>query len=265
MKATGKTTRINFVAEKTLGATLVKKTGNADGPLSSLASGGSSETSAAGGGGSPHARESVPMFGGNVGRRKRADGLKPGSDEAKEADKRKDAIRKRMARAETAAQTAPPPLPSASGTPVGVPVAERVPIVHMDNAALQMPGMAGALVVQWQGKDVEELTRKLIELTEEFCSKQILSRCRRAKLQPVDIEEIKNDARWKKTAKEMLEQGGSELFAMALNKSGVPPEYKPFILVTIGAMEIALNHMKVLKRLDALIEQTKRKESVQNG
>ena len=186
------------------------------------------------------------------------DGLKPGTPEAVQADKDKDAARKRAARIEASAARAPAPLPSMPSPSVNIPQPQSpgqpVP------APLAAPGVEPQF--QWTAKDVEKITRELIELTEELSSKQISKRLIKARLPSDVVREIENDAKWAKRAKDMIEEGGAELFAVLLNKSGVAPEFRPYILLSIGTMEIAVNHLRILKRLDQLIAMNKRNVTV---
>src|SRR5215471_16133840 len=73
-------------------------------------------TTASGSNGGSLPVQPKPLFGGNIGKKQRADGLKAGSPEAIAADKAKNAERMRRARAEKAAATPPPPLPAAGGS-----------------------------------------------------------------------------------------------------------------------------------------------------
>src|SRR5258707_9089158 len=65
------------------------------------------------------AAASAPLFGGNRGGKKRLDGLAPGSPEAIEADRKKDAERKRTRREAVQRVAEPPPLPSAGAPAPG--------------------------------------------------------------------------------------------------------------------------------------------------
>jgi len=193
------------------------------------------------------------MFGGLRGGRKRKDGLKPGSPEAMEADRAKDAERKRLAR-ERDRLANPPVIPSAN------PPANPAPVQPVQNTATPPPDNLAAVngvesfeTDAWLAKDVEPLVNELVELTEELCQGAINSRCKKAKL-PIEIaKEIEADARWATRAKMMIKQGGADLFAQLMNKSQIPLAIRPYILITIGSLQIAIGQMKILKRLDQLI------------
>jgi hypothetical protein len=216
-------------------------------PLPSASSTGPKATAADSPGAPSSARSSVPIFGGHRGGRKRKDGLKPGSQAAHEADKERDAERKRLERAEAADLRDPPPLPAGPG-----PMAPQ---------AISVAGMPGAdafapdIVVKWHAKDVEKLVAQFIALTEELCTKSVTTRCQKANLPEEVASKITNDVAWAQSAKDMIEEGGSELAAKYLNESQISPEIKPFILIAIGTLQIAINHQQVLKRLDAIISQ----------
>jgi hypothetical protein len=200
------------------------------------------------------ARSSVPLFGGYRGGRKRKDGRAPGSTDAVRADKDRDAERKRMERAEAAALHDSPALPAGPAIVHALP-AQTIPVVGLPGPEPFAPQPE----VRWEAKDVEKLVRQFVALTEELCTKSITGRCQKANLSAAIVKEIENDAAWSASAKKMIEEGGSELAAKYLNDSGISPELKPFILISIGGLEIAINHQKVLKRLDQIISSKKSK------
>ena len=103
-----------------------------------------------------------PPFGGNAGKKKREDGLKPGSPEAIAADKDADAKRKRDARAAVRAATPPPPLPASSA-----PLSESLP----DQTSASLSPDAGPVVdpvVSWTPTDFRDCAPQLVELAEAW-------------------------------------------------------------------------------------------------
>jgi hypothetical protein len=192
------------------------------------------------------AKSSVPLFGGWRGGKKRTDGLKPGSPEAAEADRKKERERKKRDRAEASALREPPPLSPLPSSATGETLPPVAPLASV-------PGIEGGPQVVWVAKDVEALCRELIELTEELCTRTINKKCRLARLPQEVIKEIERDAAWAKRAKDMIEADGSELAALYLNQSAVPIEVRPWIMLSLGSLQVAIGQMKILKRLDQLI------------
>lgn len=110
-------------------------------------------------------------------------------------------------------------------------------------------------VVAWEAGDVQELVQQVIALTEEICQRQVQARLSRLVLPAEAVEEIKRDAAWNIRAKEMISAGGAELFAKLMNESGIPVEYRPYLQIVVGAAQIAMGHLRLIKRLDILIKQ----------
>src|SRR5438128_831714 len=109
-----------------------------------------------------HAAQSVPRFGGNRGGQARADGLPPGSPEAKEADKKKDRERKQADR-KARAVAQPAPLPSAdSNGASAMPATPGSP-----GPGVAAPVVAAAPVVPWTAEMLKPLTDELIAAAEE--------------------------------------------------------------------------------------------------
>ena len=97
------------------------------------------------------------------------------------------------------------------------------------------------------------MIRECVSLAEELCKKQVVTRCRRARLPAEIIREIEKDTAWAERAKRMIADGAAEISALLLNKAEVPVEARPWMNLGIGVTQISLGHMKVLKRLDELI------------
>ena len=197
------------------------------------------------------ASTSVPLFGGFRGGRKRKDGLKPGSPEANQADRDTDAKRKRDRRAELATAATPPPLPAAVAPLGGSPVVPAVPPVPGQAPVLAVE--TPALALAWEAKDLFPVTENGVPILEEFASRQIVSKARRARLPAIVVTEIERDCKWPDKSKRMLSETSGALAAKYLNKSGISAEYKVEVNFSIAVLNIAASHMAVLKRLDKLI------------
>jgi hypothetical protein len=191
------------------------------------------------------AKTLAPQFGGLRSARKRRDGLVPGSPEALEADRQKDADRKKIARASTRPKEPkadPPPIPSANGqTQTTAGTLDLLPVGE------------GAPPVPWKADDIRPLSDELIDTTDAACAKQIHDKAAKALLPAVLVDKITTDAAWDPTAKTALKQSAPELAAKWLNKSGISAEYKHELVTASAILRIGAGHMKVCKRLDQLI------------
>lgn len=196
---------------------------------------------------SPSAVVTVPLFGGKRGGKTRQDGLVPGSLEAIEADKKKDRERKAAARAVAAKLVAPPPLPAAAPGMVAAPVpppagAEPVSV----NSAVET-------VATWTADDLREVFDELVPAAEEELTGRLLKKAQTANLPEKLVKEIGKDSAWSSTTKKALVIGGSSVSAKYLNKSGISSEYKSEVVLALALTRIATSHLKMSRRLDALI------------
>jgi hypothetical protein len=195
------------------------------------------------------------LFGGFRGGRKRFDGLKPGSPEALEADRKKDNERKKRARLAALAAAPPPPLPPALGAatvpPSGAVTEKTLP---------PLPGVAGVpafeaplLALAWEARDLLPVTENGVPLLEEMAARQIVAKAKRARLPKEIISEIERDCKWPDKSKRMLSETSGALAAKYLNKLGISAEYKVEVNFSIAVLNIGASHMAVLRRLDKLI------------
>jgi hypothetical protein len=187
----------------------------------------------------------APQFGGLRGGRKRRDGLVPGSPEALEADRKKDADRKKSERASTRPKEPkpdPPPIPSANSQ-------AQTQAGNLDI----LPLGEGAPPVPWKAEDIRPLSDELIDTTDAACSKQIHDKAAKALLPAVLVDEITTDAAWDPKAKVALKQSAPELAAKWLNKTGISAEYKHELITASAVVRIGAGHMRVCNRLDELI------------
>lgn len=189
---------------------------------------------------SPAAGQSAPLFGGLRGGRKRKDGLTPGSPEALAADREKDRLRKEKQR--DAKPKDPAPLPSVAGTP-------QAP---GDNLG-PVPGIEAGAPVPWDPNALRPLFEQLIPACEELAVSQITTRAAKAKLPREVIGDIEKEGRWSKPAKSALELAGPQLAAKWLNKTGISAENQPEVIFGTAVATIAVSHMRLIQRLDALI------------
>lgn len=183
----------------------------------------------------------APPFGGLKGGRTRKDGLVPGSPEALEADRKKDAARKRKQRAAD-----PPPLPSAGpGAPAGVPAAP--------GGVAPVPGLAPDAPIPWDPQALTPLFEQLVPTLEDLSVQQIAGKAQEAKLPAELVKEIEHDAKWSDLAKKGLIMSGPKVSAKWLNKFGVPSGSQDEIILVTSVGAILATHNKLLKRLNELI------------
>ena len=101
---------------------------------------------------------------------------------------------------------------------------------------------------------MQPLIADAVSLTEELAQKQISGKCRRANLPGPVCQDILKDCAWADRAKKMISEGGAELAAMGLNNAEVPLEARPWAKMGFGLGQIAVGHLRVLSRLEKLIQ-----------
>lgn len=189
----------------------------------------------------------APLFGGLRGGRPRKDGLIPGSDEAREADRLKDAERKRKARA----AAPPPPLPPAEPALDAPPAeADGGPVLRGGG---ELP-LDAAPPPDWAAEDLQSATNQLVAMLEDIDVRHIEDKCKSANLDGALVAEIVKDARWNASAKKSVAGGGAPILAKVLNKLHVPKGAKPVLDFIPGLGLILAERHQLNKRLDALIE-----------
>ena len=207
-------------------------------------------------------------FGGNVGRKSRADGLKPGSPEAKEADRAKDRERKRLANAAKRAATPPPPLPSApagqsdrafTSAATGALGANPPPPDSVGGNAGVPSADSGVAPVAWQPDSLKPLIEQLIEAAEAGRVGNFVSKCAEAGLTGKLVREIEVDAHFPKAAKFLLCRSLPRLSAKYLNQLGLSSEYEDELACVGAVLLIVQNDRKLDSRLVELIEASKPK------
>jgi hypothetical protein len=201
------------------------------------------------------ASTSVPLFGGNKGGRKRLDGLKPGSPEAKEADRKKHALVEQRRRDAAAAAATPPPLPPAfSPATLPPPRSDSEKTLPPGAALVVVPSVeAPVLALAWEARDLFPVTENGVPLLEEMAARQIVAKAKRARLPKEIISEIERDSKWPEKSKRMLSETSGALAAKYLNKAGISAEYKVEVNFSVAVLTIAANHLAILRRLDKLI------------
>ena len=186
-------------------------------------------------------------FGGNVGRKARADGFKPGSPEAIAADRDRDARRKRDERAAKAAATPPPPLP---------PSAESVPAT-LANAPLAPGGnvsdpLADPLL-QWAPADFSDCAPELLELVEGWRVDVRTQQAVEGRLPRKLVQEIAADAAFPKNAKQSLSRTSPATLADLFNALNVPVKLKKYVVSAPLILYLAVRDIACGARINKLI------------
>jgi len=190
-------------------------------------------------------------FGGHAGKKPRADGLKPGSPEAVEADRRADAARKRAARAEKNSATPPPPLPA--GTPPAVDSLSATP----DPAAGALAVDAVDPVLSWTPDDFRECAVELVELAEAWRIDSHTKHAAEGKLPAAVVKEIANGAAFPPSSKKSLSTSSPVTLAKMFNALKVPLAVKPLITTAPALCYIVVRDLQTSARIDKLIAEHK--------
>lgn len=188
------------------------------------------------------AQVTAPLFGGLRGGHGRKDGLIPGSPEAREADRKKDRLRKQRQRngGVATAQPDPPALRSAvEGEAQAAPGALAV-----------SPGVEGAPPLAWDAKMLAPLFEQLIPTIEDLTVHQVAVKAAKCRLPPEIVREIEADAKWSAPAKKALELSAPQVAARLLNKTGISAENQPEVIFLTAISSIMAGQIMILKRLD---------------
>lgn len=198
----------------------------------------------------------MARFGGLRGGKKREDGHIPGSAEALEADRKKDAERKRAERAAAAGATGPAVLPSK--VPLGAIAQGQLPTGDLSP-------VVGAVApvnpfIPWSAQIVRPFTSELIPVVELVDIGRITDKAAQAGLSKDLLKAIEKDSQWPSVAKKTLDNALPELAAKWLNKTGISAEHAQEVAVASALLMIWTSRRSVTSRLDKLIEQRKEQE-----
>jgi len=196
---------------------------------------------------------SVPKFGGNRGGKKRADGLAPGSPEAKAADNAKDAERKRLEREEKRRLAQPPALPSALAPAPGA----TDPASGTQNPDATAAGLS-APSIQWHPDMLKEFTDEIVNAVEAHGVSRIAGAASEAGLPPDLVKNIRQDSHYPAGAKRGVQLATPQVACKWLNKAGVSAEYAAEVALVTSAAAIMVHQRKITSKLEELIEHYKR-------
>jgi hypothetical protein len=205
------------------------------------------------------AGSSKPLFGGNVGRKPRSDGLKPGSPEAIAADRAKNAERMRRARAEKAAATPPPPLPAAGAPGVAAPQSVSGQAQNPGDPLGLPPGVDGVSpLADWTAEDFNGAAPEVIELIEAWCIESDTALAAEGGLPEKVVRKIAADAAFPKSSKESLRRTSPAMLAKFANAVKLPGTLKPYIAGLPSVAVIVIGRLKNRAEIRKLIEEDRK-------
>jgi hypothetical protein len=186
-----------------------------------------------------------PLFGGNVGRKSRTDGLRPGSPEALAADRAKDAARKRLDRLRRSVATPPPPLPAAGNAGPAPPAGAPAPALGGESVALGVPADD---FIPWTADDLEPLFAEgVVALGEEVWLNRFLHKAFVNGLPAPVIKKMREEGRFSETGKKLVIKGGAADLARFLNEQHVSARYKSSTQWIFGCLIISAGCASKLK------------------
>ena len=183
-------------------------------------------------------------FGGNPTGRTRHDGLKSGSPEALEADRKKNAERMRLVREKTAAEKVPPPLPSAVPGAAGE-GATRIAVAD---------GFIDVASVGWTAEDFKQVAPSTIELVEQWRVSAAIDLAEEGKLTGSVVKKIASDAAFPGPAKRSLQDTSPAALAKLFNTLNVPTAMKAYITTCPTILFLIVRDFQNRSEIRKLIE-----------
>ena len=191
------------------------------------------------------------LFGGLRGGRPRKDGIKSGSPEAVEADRKKNA--ERMARNRERERLAnPAALPSAAPGVAGAPAPP------VGDLALPMPGA----VAEWTAEDFREAAPELVELTEAWRVDTHTKHAVAGKLPRRIVEEIAKDAAFPPGSKRSLSSASPQTLAEMFNALSVPLSFKKIVTLAPALVYVIVRDLQVGGRVQKMIADENERQAV---
>ncbi len=187
------------------------------------------------------------LFGGNVGKKQRADGLKAGSPEALAADRAAEAKRKRDDRAVKAAATPAPPLPAQAPPTVGAGQGEAAPL------GVAQGGDFGPIDLGWSAEDLRDVSVQLVELGESWRVEAICRKCVEAQFPKKVVEEFSREAAFPPGSKRSLSTSLPGMLAKTFNALKVPLTLKSVITAVPALTYLVIRDFQLNAKLDKLV------------
>lgn len=196
----------------------------------------------------PDVKATVIPKGGNSGGRPRDDGLVPGSEAAKEADRKKEAERSKRRRAEAKladlAAGKAPTLPAVVTNGPGP--------VPPESSAL-----AGGMVVAplgWLAADFQSIAPHTLDLVEQWRIQSKIELAEEGKLAGPVVAQIGKDAAFPPLAKASLRETSPEFLARVFNACHIPIALKPYISTCPTICYLIVRDMQQTANIRKLIE-----------
>ena len=191
---------------------------------------------------------SPAAFGGNPTGRTRKDGLKPGSPESVEADKRYNRECMERKRAAEKSAAIPPPLPaSTAGTSAVLPSpgATTTPVAD---------GFLEPASVDWLAEDFKQVAPDTIDLLEQWRVSDKISLAEEGKLSGVVVKRIATDAAFPVPAKRSLQTSSPAALAKLFNALKVPVALKSYITTCPTVLYLVVRDMQQRAEIRKLIQ-----------
>ena len=186
-------------------------------------------------------------FGGNPTGRTRKDGLKPGSPESVEADRKRNAERMAQKRAVEKSAAPPPvlPPPAPSSAVLSDSGAKTIPVVD---------GFADTASVGWLAEDFKQVAPDTIDLLEQWRVADKISLAEEGKLAAPVIRQIEKDAAFPVPAKRSLQTSSPAALAKLFNALKVPVALKSYITTCPTLLYLIVRDMQQRAEIRKLIQ-----------
>ena len=194
-------------------------------------------------------------FGGHKGGgKKRADGLKAGSPEAVAADKAKDALRKREARAAKSGASLPPTLPPAPpAAPGGGADVAPDPAGGVAGDVPPVAGVAGALV-SWSGRLLARPWKLVVKIADRLRVASLRRRVDETPLPEPVKQEIRTSLAFAEESKVQLADALANASAIELNKRQVGgAQHSHWLDVGVCALDLTSQHFDTMDKINEAV------------
>lgn len=194
-------------------------------------------------------------FGGNPTGRTRKDGLKPGSPEAAEADRKRNAERMAAKRAEEKSRQLPPALPASNSPTSAVlsdPGAKTIPVLD---------GFSEPSPVDWLAEDFKQVSVDTLNLLEQWRIEDKVSLAESGKLSGATVKQIAKDAAFPDKARTSLQNSSPAALAKMFNALRVPVALKSYITTAPTLLYLIVRDMQQREEIKRLIESERSREA----
>lgn len=186
-------------------------------------------------------------FGGNPTGRTRNDGLKSGSPEAVEADRKRNAERMRENRAKVRSEQPAEPLPSALPSVAG----DSSTRISVTDGGFDAPS------VGWSAEDFKQVAPSTIELFEQWRISAAIDLAEEGKLSGAVVKKIASDAAFPIPAKRSLCDTSPAALAKLFNTLNVPTAFKAYITTGPTILFLIVRDFQNRSEIRKLIEMSR--------